>query len=166
MNSPDHFRAEENRFLAHLNCIGYTADGEPDPYGWHFATNPMAPPLGFRAGPHFLCLHAEYSAGRHEADEYHDLLREVNRLNATNWLVRCTVIKREDTADARLSIRLQANLPLNMPKEELGACLLTWIRESSYIERSSRLRAYASSDGHPTEDHSHSAVDGIPPQPN
>jgi hypothetical protein len=164
MNPAPHWRAEERRFLEHLNSIGYTTDGAPDPHGWHFVTNPMAPPLGFRAGPHFLCLHAQYPAGRCGAEEYHDLLREVNRLNAAQWLVRCALVTREEPPVSQLFIRLQANLPMGLPRDELGACLLTWIRESTQIERCSRLRAWATVDTNITEKDARTAVDDFPPQ--
>jgi hypothetical protein len=158
------WQAEEERVLEHLKYIGYTTDDEPDPHGWRFATNPHAPLLGFRAGPHFVCLHAEYPAGHYALSGYHDLLREVNHFNAVHWLVRSTVLKRRNGAGLRLAVRLQANVPMRLPAEELGACLLTWIRESTAIERATRMRMWVAtetcaddaslsdtSDDHPTQ---------------
>ncbi len=140
------WRAEEERFAEHLNFIGFTTEAAIDPNGWKVAMSPMAPAIWFRAGPHFLCLYADYPAGHHRAAVYQDLLHEVNRLNAIHWLVRCTLVARESGVNAQLSIRLQANLPIGQPPEELGACLFAWIRESTYIERAARLRAWASED--------------------
>lgn len=164
MHPDSQWRAEEERFLEHLHFVGYTTDSEPDPHGWRFATHSMAPPLGFRAGPHFLCLHAEYPAGCHEAAVHRALLREVNRFNATQWLIRCSLVTRTSGPGAQLWIRLQANLPRDLPAQELGACLFTWIRESTYIERATRLWAAVSVDAHATEDGSHGTIDDHPTQ--
>ncbi|NCA17071.1 MAG: hypothetical protein EBS90_08505 [Betaproteobacteria bacterium] len=70
MNPLSTWRAEEERFIEHLKFIGFTAEAATDPNGWQFASNPMAPAVGFRAGPHFLCLYADYPAGHHGAAEY------------------------------------------------------------------------------------------------
>ena len=164
MNPLSTWRAEEERFVEHLKVIGFTTEATADPNGWHFATNPMAPAVGFRAGPHFLCLYADYPAGQHGAGVYQDLLREVNRLNAVHWLVRCTLVTRESAANAQLSIRLQANLPIGLPAEELGACLFAWIRESTYIERAARLRAWASEDSVTGDDRPRDTIDEHPTQ--
>jgi hypothetical protein len=129
-----------------LKFIGFTTEAPTDPNGWKFATHPMAPAVGLRAGPHFLCIYADYPAGDNAVAAYQDLLREVNRLNAVQWLVRCTLVTHERGASGQLSIRLQANLPIGLPTEELGACLFAWIRESTHIERAARLRAWASED--------------------
>jgi len=153
---------EEQRFVEHLKFIGYTTEATTDPNGWHFSTNPIAPAVGFRAGPHFLCLHADYPAGHHDVLVYGGLLREVNRLNAALWLVRCTLIKHDRGAGATLSIRLQANLPLNLPAEELGACVLAWIRESTHIERAAQLRARASEGTNTEDDRSNNVIDDHP----
>lgn len=164
MNPLSTWRAEEERFIEHLKFIGFTAEAATDPNGWQFASNPMAPAVGFRAGPHFLCLYADYPAGHHGAAEYQQLLREVNRLNAVHWLVRCTLVTRESGANARLSIRLQANLPIGMPAEELGACLFAWIRESTYVERAARLREWASEDSITRDAHTRDPIDDHPTQ--
>lgn len=164
MHSLSQWQSEEQRLYEHLSFIGYTAEDAPDPHGWRFVTNPMAPPLGFRAGPHFLCFHAEYHSGSEEAAMRDDLLREVNRLNAVHWLVRCALITRRKGANSRLSIRLQANVPLGLPAEDLGACILAWVRESTYIERAVRLRSWASADVASDDAPSHDAVDDHPSQ--
>lgn len=164
MNHPTAWNAEQRRFVEHLKFIGYTTEKSTDPNGWLFATNPMAPAIGFRAGPHFLCLYADYPAGHCGAAGHQDLLREVNRLNAIHWLVRCTLVNRDSGADAQFSIRLQANLPMGLPAEELGACLFAWIRESTYIERAARLRAWASEDTASDDDRPRDAIDDHPTQ--
>lgn len=164
MKSLSTWRAEEERFSEHLKFIGFTTEAATDANGWHFASNPMAPAVGFRAGPHFLCLYADYPAGHHGTAGYQHLLREVNRLNAVHWLVRCTLVTREIGANAQLSIRLQANLPIGLPAEELGACLLAWIRESTYIERAARLRACASEDSVTGHDRPRDPIDDHPTQ--
>ena len=158
MTSPFHCRSEEQRLRKHLSFVGYTAEDVSDPHGWRFATNPMAPALCFRSCPQFLCLYAEYSSGCDEAVMRDVLLREVNRLNKIHWLIRCTLITRQQSTDSRLSIRLEANVPMGLPAEELGACILVWVRESTYIERAARLRPLASADAAYDKAPSHDAV--------
>lgn len=162
MDSLKQWRAEERRFIKHLARVGYTTDTDADPYGWRFATNPMARPLGFRVGPSFLCLHAEYPSGRHQPAAYFALLRAVNRLNAGHWLVRCTLIASEVGGHPALSLRLQANLPMGLPAKELGACLLAWIRESTHIERTSRFHHWVSEDATRAEGACPDVVDDRP----
>ena len=164
MNPLSMWRAEEERFVEHLKFIGFKTEATTQPNSWHFATNPMAPSVGFRAGPHFLCLYADYPAGHRGDAVYQDLLREVNRLNAVHWLIRCTLVTREGGANSRLSIRLQANVPLGLPAEELGACLVAWIRESTDIERAARLWAWASEDSVARDDRPRDTVDDHPTQ--
>ncbi len=146
MHSISRWHTEEQRVAEHLSFVGYRPDPADDSQGWRFAMSPMAPPVGFRVGSHMLCLYADYPAGLHEPAAHYDLLRLVNRFNATQWLVRSALVTRNDGFHARLSIRLQANLPLNLPADELGACLFTWIRESTHIEQAAKLRAWASQD--------------------
>ena len=146
MHSSSRWHTEEQRVAEHLSFVGYKPNPAEDPHGWRFAMSPMAPPVGFRAGSHMLCLYADYPAGLHSPAAHRDLLRAVNRFNATQWLVRSALVTRNDGLQAALSIRLQANLPLNLPAAELGACLYTWIRESTHIEQAAKLRALASQD--------------------
>ena len=53
---------------------------------------------------------------------------------------------------------------MGLPAEELGACLFTWIRESTYIERAARLRAWASEDTASDDDRPRDAIDDRPTQ--
>jgi len=75
------------------------------------------------------------------------------------------LVPRQIAANAQLSIRLQANLPIGLPAEELGACLFAWIRESTYVERAARLRAWASEDSVTGDDRPRDTINEHPTQP-
>ncbi len=133
--SPD---PQETGFVGHLNHVGYSVKAEADANGWRFATSPMGPPLCFRSVGPLICLYAKYPAGGWHQQAHDELLRAVNKLNASHWLVRCTAIRDESDAGGQLAVTLEANLPARLPMQELGACLFTWIAESGRIERITR----------------------------
>lgn len=142
---------EESRFITHLHHVGYSLDAETDPAGWRFATNPMAMPLCFRITGSLICLYARYPAGGWHQEAYENLLREVNAINASNWLVRCTTSRCDEQADKQLAVTLEANLPAHLLTQELGACLLTWIAVTSGIERITRHYVARSDEGDKVE---------------
>jgi hypothetical protein len=159
MENPLNPGREEARFIEHLKYVGFSTRPDSDRHGWRLATHPIAPPLGFRAGPILLSLHAEYLAGIRSAASRDALLREVNRCNAAQWLVRCTLIPVKEEGAEKYACRLQASLPMGLPAAELGACLFTWIRESTAIERIARLHDWASPSAGSSDADSHEVHD-------
>lgn len=135
MPTPFHDNAEKANLVMHLRHLGYTISQETDPHGWHMAEHAFGPPICFLVGPDLIRMHAEYPAGTHGAEARVELLKMVNFLNASQWLVRCTAIMASEGGESDATVRLQANLPLGLPQRELGECIFAWIRESAYVER-------------------------------
>jgi len=138
---------EETRFVGHLNHVGYALDAEADFKGWRFATSPMGQPLCFRVIGALIRLYARYPAGGWHREAYDELLRAVNTINGSNWLVRCTAIRCDGDAGEELAVTVEANIPAQLPPQELGACLYTWIAESSRIKCITRGYLSRSDDG-------------------
>lgn len=127
--------SDESRFIDCLRHVGYTTAGEPDPHGWRLAVHAFGPPFCFQAGTDFLRIHAEYSAGTDDEQSHPGLLEVVNRLNASQWFVRCTAVTTPKERGALAAVRLQANVPLGLSATELGECLFAWLQESAHVER-------------------------------
>jgi len=144
---------EETRFGRHLNHVGYSVEAESDANGWRCATSPMASPLCFRVVGALICLYARYPAGVWHQKAHDELLRAVNEINASHWLVRCTAIRVDSDAGEELAVTIEANLPARLPTQELGACLFTWIVESGRIERITRGYLSRSDDCPTVEEH-------------
>jgi len=89
----------------------------------------------------------------------------VNRLNTLLWFVRGTLITDESGSVPQFSIRLQANVPMGLPLVDLGACLFTWIRESTHIERVARSPSWVSTATENKEDGSSNAGEDRPSEP-
>jgi hypothetical protein len=95
----------------------------------------MGPPLFFRVVGRLIHLYVRRPAGMWQPQAHERLLRDVNTINASHWLVRCTAIRCDGPAGAELAVTLEANLPAGLPTQELGACLFNWIAETGRIDR-------------------------------
>lgn len=153
MDAPTIPEPEETRFVRHLSHVGYSLEADADPNGWRFATSPMALPLCFRVVGTLICLYARYSVGRWHQEAHDELLRVVNEINASHWLVRCTAIRCDGDTGEELAVSLEANLPARLPTQELGACVFTWIAESGRVQRITRSYLSRSDDGPAADEH-------------
>ena len=145
-------QTEESRTIAHLEHLGYTVEPDVEPRGWRFATSALGRPFTFRVSDWLLFLYAEYSAGPYSRDAFRELLEEVNRFNAENWLVRVAVDKKQGRGVEECFFRLRAHIPTGLPTVELGGYLVHWFRESAQADRLAHASAASSGGDDSTDD--------------